>query len=63
METLIGFIVLIVSIGLIIAVFNISSNTKRTNHLLRFMLNEQNPERFKLTTLGKIKDKESGNKV
>jgi len=66
MEVLTGFlgiIVLIASILAFIALISIADNTKKTNKLLRLMLNEQNPERFQITTLAsKIFDTKLGKK-
>ena len=59
---ILGFIMLIVFIFVFIAIISIADNTKKTNKLLRLMLNEQNPERFTLS-FGKIRDSATGKKV
>ncbi len=53
---LLVIISIVVGVFLVLSIFNISDNTKKTNKLLRLLLNEQNPERFELTNFGKLKD-------
>lgn len=54
---IIGIIALIISIIIINAILKISENTRHTNILLRWMLNEQNPSRFELKK-GKLINKD-----
>ncbi len=59
----VGIISLIVGFFVILAIFSIADNTKKTNKLLRTLLNEQNPERFQLTGTGKLKDTQLNKKL
>ncbi len=43
---ILGIIALIIGLFAFIALISTADNTKKTNTLLRMMLNEQNPERF-----------------
>ena len=64
MEAVFGIIIIVGFIFVFFALINTADNTKKTNSLLRLMLNEQNPERFVLKSIsGKILDKETGKKL
>jgi len=63
MESIIGIIGFVFAIGVFIAVISIADNTKKTNNLLRLMLNEQNPDRFSLTSFGKVIDNKTKKKM
>lgn len=63
MEIIAGLIGFIIGVILFIAVISIADNTQKTNKLLRLMLNEQNPERFELTTFGKLRDTKTNKKL
>lgn len=43
---IVGFIAFIVGLIAFVALVSVAENTKKTNTLLRMMLNEKNPERF-----------------
>ncbi len=45
------------------AILSIPDNTKKSNQLLRLILNDKNPERFKLIGRGKIEDTNTGKKL
>ena len=62
-SAILGVIYFIVGLIIFIAILSIADNTKQTNKILRLMLNEQNPNRFKITTFGKIKDSKTGSKL
>jgi hypothetical protein len=64
MELIFGIIIIVGFIFIFFALINTADNTKKTNILLRLMLNEQNPERFVIKSIsGKILDKETGKKI
>lgn len=63
MEVIIGIIGFIIGLIAFVALISIADNTMKTNKLLRLMLNEQNAERFELTTSGKLKDIKTGKKL
>jgi len=63
MESIIGIIGFIIAVVVFIALISIADNTKKTNKLLRLMLNEQNPERFSLTSFGKVIDNKTKKKL
>ncbi|MDT8394324.1 MAG: hypothetical protein RQ761_10790 [Bacteroidales bacterium] len=48
-----GFILFIVGI---VALNKIATSTRRTNSLLRMLLNDRNPERFEYTGGGMLRD-------
>lgn len=60
----IGFILVIVGILVVFAILSIETHTRKSNQLLRRLLNEKNPERFELTSnTGKVRDNKYGKKI